>query len=522
MYKLILCWRYLCTRYLALASVISVMLGVATLIVVNSVMGGFSTKLMVRMQGLHSDIIIEHRSQDGMAYVAARMEQVKQKLGDKLVAITPVIDTFAILEFNVRRYGDVITKPVRVIGVDPAERSKTGEFKNALRNPEHREDPAKAFSLHGKALETFRQGYGVAPAPQGFGSGPAPLPPPGSSPAAQDAPPAAPGASPPHGGGSPFDSIPAPAAAKPPEEFAKPYGAVVGYGIATYRRQDAHANDPDKDIEIISPGHEISLTLLGSTTPEGYNGPSRRLRPTMAKFVVTDLFRCEMAEIDSMVVFIDLKDMQTLRAMGNHATTLHLKLKDFEKDAAEVVKLLRGEGQPAGAALFPPGEFLVQTWKDRQGALLSAIAIERAILNVLLFLIIAVAGFGILAIFYMIVVEKTKDIGILKALGAPSGGIMNLFMGYGLILGVVGAGLGTALGVAITVYINEIEKVITALTSREVFPRDIYYFDSIPTDLSPWMVLWVNLGSVAIALGASVLPAMRAAALRPVEALRYE
>ncbi len=86
---------------------------------------------------------------------------------------------------------------------------------------------------------------------------------------------------------------------------------------------------------------------------------------------------------------------------------------------------------------------------------------ESAILNVLLFLIITVAGFGILAIFYMIVVEKTRDIGILKALGASSRGVMSIFLGYGLALGLVGSGVGVAIGLLFVHYINEIEHVIS-------------------------------------------------------------
>ena len=84
----------------------------------------------------------------------------------------------------------------------------------------------------------------------------------------------------------------------------------------------------------------------------------------------------------------------------------------------------------------------VYTWRDKQGALLAAVQMETAILNVLLFLIIAVAGFGILAIFYMIVVEKTRDIGILKSLGASGRGVMGIFLAYGLSLGLVGSGVG--------------------------------------------------------------------------------
>src|SRR5207244_1951198 len=111
------------------------------------------------------------------------------------------------------------------------------------------------------------------------------------------------------------------------------------------------------------------------------------------------------------------------------------------------------------------------TWEGKQGPLLAAISVEKGILNVLLFLIIAVAGFGILAIFSMIVVEKTRDIGILKALGASNIGIMNIFLGYGLLLGVVGAFMGTALGVTITVDITEIERGLWKLTRAALCTR---------------------------------------------------
>ena len=111
---------------------------------------------------------------------------------------------------------------------------------------------------------------------------------------------------------------------------------------------------------------------------------------------------------------------------------------------------------------------------------MAAVEIETGILNVLLFLIIAVAGFGILAIFFMIVVEKTRDIGILKALGASSGGVMSIFLSYGLALGVVGSGVGVVLGLLFVRYINEIESAIALVTGRKVFDDKIYYFPEIP------------------------------------------
>jgi lipoprotein-releasing system permease protein len=171
---------------------------------------------------------------------------------------------------------------------------------------------------------------------------------------------------------------------------------------------------------------------------------------------------------------------------------------------------------------FHPSLFMVQTWEEKQGALLAAIGIEQSILNLLLFLIIAVAGFGILAIFFMIVVEKMRDIGIMKALGASNAGVMGIFLSYGFGLGLVGAGLGTLLGMAITLNINKIEHVISKFSGHDVFPRDVYYFDGIPTELGFGSVLFVNLGAILIAVGASVLPSLRAALLHPVRALRYD
>jgi lipoprotein-releasing system permease protein len=171
-----------------------------------------------------------------------------------------------------------------------------------------------------------------------------------------------------------------------------------------------------------------------------------------------------------------------------------------------------------------PNAFNIQvfTWEEKQGALLSAIEVERSILNILLFLIIGVAGFSILAIFSMIVVEKTRDIGILKSLGASNYGIMAIFLSYGFLLAVVGSVLGTAGGIAITHYINDIEYWLSQATGRSLFPKDIYYFDKIPTNIEPWSVAIVNVVAIGIAVVFSVLPALRAAMLHPVRALRYE
>jgi lipoprotein-releasing system permease protein len=145
---------------------------------------------------------------------------------------------------------------------------------------------------------------------------------------------------------------------------------------------------------------------------------------------------------------------------------------------------------------------------------------ETAVLNVLLFLIIAVAGFGIMAIFSMIVVEKTRDIGVLKSLGAGGGGVMQIFLGYGLTLGIVGAGAGLVGGVTFVHYINEVADLLARITGQPVFDPAVYYFSRIPAIVEPTTVAWIGAGAVTIAVLASVMPALRAALMHPVQALR--
>jgi lipoprotein-releasing system permease protein len=122
----------------------------------------------------------------------------------------------------------------------------------------------------------------------------------------------------------------------------------------------------------------------------------------------------------------------------------------------------------------------------------------------------------------MIVFEKTRDIGILKSLGASGRGIMGIFLGYGLSLGVVGASVGLGLGLLFVRYINEIADLLGRITGQPVFDPSIYYFQKIPTIVEWFTVSWIFLGAMAIAVMASILPARRAARLHPVEALRYE
>ncbi|HEY2911428.1 MAG TPA: FtsX-like permease family protein [Gemmataceae bacterium] len=492
MYKLLLCLRYLQTRYLAFICIVSVMLGVATLIVVNSVMSGFSTKLKDRLHGVLSDVVVDTEQLGGfMKYTkegypifdpqtgqhqALSPEEMQSMIaaspaGDKIAAMTPTIEVFSILQFEVR--GQTLTKPVRVVGVNPEGRAAVGGFAEYLVRQKGAAKPS--FDLTADAVERFEKNKMIRQAPEALELPPPPkpgeLPPPTMM----------------------IDEPPAP----------QLFGIIPGYTIAHMRFRDE--NGVVKEEEVLKPGDDVTLTTVGGAD----------LKPVWGTFLVADYIKTEMSEYDQQMVYVPLEQLQKIRGMSGRCTQLQIKLKHYEGDKEFVVAELR--------KLFTERAGIsVNTWEERQGPLLAAIDVERSILNILLFMIVGVAGFSILAIFTMIVSEKYRDIGILKSLGASSSGVLAIFLGYGLLLGTVGCTLGTVLGLAFTYNINAIEQWLTNVTGTAVFPRDVYYFKEIPTNVELMSVLIVNAGALAIAVVFSLLPAFRASRLHPVRALRFE
>jgi lipoprotein-releasing system permease protein len=498
MYKLLLCWRYLRTRYLALVCIVSVMLGVGTLIVVNGVMGGFSTKLKDRLHGLLSDIVVETTDMGGFPDPQGKMARIRQDpfLNERIEAMTGTMEVFAMLQFRSHR---TYTKPVRVIGIDPEQRAKIGGFQEFLIDEFQRKHPGQVFELdeqaHRRFIDNQRAMWGWT-----LEVDDPPLSPSKATAALDELPPPFPDGLPlPGPAPGPVKPPPAP----PPSEAHVVRCAIVGYAIGHYR-VPATPKEEAYEKTTLNTGDEIVLTTVSGS----------KMKPVYDRFVVSGYIKTEMSEYDSNYIYVPLDHLQTLRGTKDHVTAIQIKLKDYADAPAvksRLAQMFRSDPQLA-----------VSTWEDKQGPLLAAIGIEKSILNVLLFLIIAVAGFGILAIFSMIVVEKTRDIGILKALGASNGGVMKIFLCYGLLLGLVGAGLGSVMGLLFARNINAIEAFLTRLTGMQVFDRGVYYFDKIPVDIQPMNVLVVNLGAVAVAVLFSILPALRAAMLHPVRALRFE
>jgi lipoprotein-releasing system permease protein len=281
-------------------------------------------------------------------------------------------------------------------------------------------------------------------------------------------------------------------------------GIVPGIGLASFR------DSGGIDRFLVLPGDDVKITFPTAGTPP---------KAVSDTFTIVDFYESKMSEYDSNFVFLPIAQLQRMRGMIDPQTgvpsvnSIQIKLTPNADPLAVRDRLRR---------VFPSDIYAISTWRDKQGPLLSAVDMEMAVLNILLFMIIAVAGFGILAIFFMIVVEKTRDIGILKSLGASAGGVAGIFLGYGLFLGLVGAGAGLGLGLAFVRNLNQIRGLVEWLSGRQVFDPSIYYFHKIPTIVDPETVAWIIVGAVAIAVAASVLPALRAARLHPVEALRHD
>lgn len=632
MYKLLLCSRYLRSRYIALASIVSVMLGVATMIVVNSVMSGFQSEMYKRLHGILSDIVVEAHSADGLEDHDVVQSEIRQIIGDDLEGMTTTVHVPAIVAMNVR--GQWQRKQINLIGIDEKTYGDVGDFSQYLLHPENRQqlgfqlresgyDPrigdagwpyrrmrASMSSVHAhqidkldaareqrshdvdlatadidaasesedlavaaavfegsdrESTDSVTTDYEIADFTNLTGDRTEMTEPPIASDDADES----------------FDEsfesfdeagdlageVAADQEADAPLDIQVAESGSVGTDISVEPEfdpaeleggelQDGFDLDPDvespfitadaEEAQMFDPSKEqwtgivlgMAISNIRHRKPDGevadffmckpgddvivtFASAGSKPQAINANFTVVDFYESKMSEYDSTFAFVPLSYLQKLRGMIDPATgatavsSIQIKLRE-DADLDAVCEKLRHRFPPQ---LFP---YSIQTWKEMQGPLLAAVQMETTILNILLFLIIAVAGFGILATFFMIVVEKTRDIGILKSLGASKSGVMSIFISYGFSLGVVGAGVGTVLGLLFVGNINKIAELLESITGREVFDPTIYYFQEIPTIINPLTVLWISVCAMLIAVTASVLPAMRAARMHPVEALRYE
>jgi lipoprotein-releasing system permease protein len=269
-------------------------------------------------------------------------------------------------------------------------------------------------------------------------------------------------------------------------------GIIIGKELA--KHLGAFLNEP---ITVISP--------MGTLTPMG-------MVPRVKQFKVVGVFNVGMYEYDSSLAFISLRDAQRFFNMGDAVTGIEIKVDNVYK-AKEVSRIIQRDlGLP----------YWTKDWMEMNKNLFSALRLEKVIMFIILFLIVFVAAFNIVSTLIMVVMEKNKDIAILKSMGAPALSIMKIFIIQGLIIGTVGTILGALTGMLAAINMETIANYVERILGFEVFPRDVYYLDRFPSELNPMDVLIIVVVALMLCFLATLYPSWKAARLDPVETLRYE
>ena len=269
-------------------------------------------------------------------------------------------------------------------------------------------------------------------------------------------------------------------------------GIIIGRELA--RHLGTFLNEP---ITVISP--------MGTITPMG-------MVPRMKQFKVVGIFNVGMYEYDSSLAYISLKEAQRFFDMGDAVTGIEIKVDDVYK-ARKVARVIQ---ENLG---FP---YWTKDWMEMNKNLFSALRLEKVIMFIILFLIVFVAAFNIVSTLIMVVMEKNRDIAILKSMGATARSIMKIFIIEGLIIGAVGTILGALTGLLVAINMETIAGYVEKILGFEVFPRDVYYLDRFPSELNPADVVIIVIVAVMLCFLATLYPSWKASRLDPAEALRYE
>ena len=248
-------------------------------------------------------------------------------------------------------------------------------------------------------------------------------------------------------------------------------------------------------------GDSINLLSAGGAKMNPVTGG---LVPRVETFEVTGVVETGMYEYDNSYVFIALDKAQNLAALGDGVTGIEVKTTDRwqAKDVAN--RLVAALGWP----------YRTVDWEEQNHSLFQALKLEKLGMGVILLLIVLVAAFNIVSTLTMVVADKTKEIGILKAMGMPAKSIRRIFFAQGLVIGVVGTVFGLVLGFAAALSLDKYHFI-------KLDPQ-VYFIDHLPVSTQPTDVMWIVLASIAIAAIATLYPSIQASRLFPIEAIRHE
>jgi len=250
------------------------------------------------------------------------------------------------------------------------------------------------------------------------------------------------------------------------------------------------------------------MTLI---SPQGTATPIGSV-PRMQVYRVVAIFQVGMFEYDSTFIFMPLEQAQVYFRTGNGVTGLQVMLSDADaalQKRREIFGIVNGQAR-------------LYDWQQANAHFFNAIQVERNVMFLILTLIIVVAAFNIISSLIMLVKDKTRDIAIMRTMGATRGSIMRIFFLSGASIGVLGTLLGFVLGLSFADNIESIRRALEHLSGSELFDPTIYFLSQLPAKVDPTEVAIVVGMALVLSFLATIYPSWRAARLDPVEALRYE
>jgi lipoprotein-releasing system permease protein len=249
------------------------------------------------------------------------------------------------------------------------------------------------------------------------------------------------------------------------------------------------------------PGDSINLLSAGGAKMNPVTGG---VVPRVETFEVTGIVSTGMYEYDNSYAFVAMDKAQNLAGLGDGVTGIEVKTTDRWQASGVAAQLVGALGWP----------YRTVDWEEQNHSLFQALKLEKLGMGVILLLIVLVAAFNIVSTLTMVVADKTKEIGILKAMGLPARSIRRIFFAQGLVIGVVGTVFGLILGFAAALALDKYQFI-------KLDPQ-VYFIDHLPVSIQPTDVMWIILASIAIAAIATVYPAVQASRLFPIEAIRHE
>lgn len=465
MYRLFLAFRYLRSRLVNLISVGGVMAGVAVLISVVAIMDGFQERVRTVVRGTLSHIIMTPTADPAELPAFAKLEDSLKAADPHVRAASPhvILPIFYEYETNVRSVTQMNGRALHQMeadGIDWAHERHVSEIESQILVAYDKERPF----FHPVAAEREKTTVLVS---RTFA-----------------------------------------------ERFMLGQYDLEGEPVHPYGALNDLFGAPLEGEKMLAGCRELigqELRILWPSVDEEDGSEQRSITGNSKNLIITGVYDAHDAVEDNVRLFIEIDQAREMASLEFEYLRANVRLDDYENAAAVKIALSERYGHL----------FLVETWEDQKADFLRAVNNEKVLLVIVLSFIVLLGGFIILATLTMTVVEKTRDIGIVGALGASRFGILSIFVWNGLLIGIIGAVLGLGLGAWFTDNVNWVKARLEDV-GVQIFPPDIYHFREIPTVWDWSSVFLIMGGSVLVAFFAGILPAFRAARLDPVKALRYE